>query len=363
VTADLREYHRLFAHLFRRAEQRRWSLSYLSGLLQPDLGRKTIEHMARALPDGNIQALQQFIGVGAWSDDEVLAVHQRLVAETLGDEATGVLVVTRCDFAKQGSHSVGVAPQPSNGAIVNCQSSLIACYVSQRGCTIVDRRLFMPQEWFSPAYAERRRRSVVPTGLAFRSRSELAWDMVQTLHRRRVLPFRWATVGDQVGSESGPLERVLEDGLCYLVEIPLDTPVQVDGPGQGAAPTTPASLAADLPATAWSAGATEQPAALLPLAAGQSALPAAAALLVLRRPPGGAPRAYVTNLAADDPSDGLFRAMAAPAVAAAAVEVAVRELGMSDYEVRGWVGWHHHMTMAALAHHFLVGQRRRGAEA
>ena len=36
---------------------------------------------------------------------------------------------------------------------------------------------------------------------------------------------------------------------------------------------------------------------------------------------------------------------------------------MSDYEVRGWVGWHHHMTMTALAHHFLVGQRRQGGEA
>ena len=29
-------------------------------------------------------------------------------------------------------------------------------------------------------------------------------------------------------------------------------------------------------------------------------------------------------------------------------------LGMGDYEVRGWRGWHHHMTLCILAHFFLV---------
>jgi SRSO17 transposase len=29
-------------------------------------------------------------------------------------------------------------------------------------------------------------------------------------------------------------------------------------------------------------------------------------------------------------------------------------LGMGDYEVRGWVGWHHHMTLVILAHFFMV---------
>jgi SRSO17 transposase len=29
-------------------------------------------------------------------------------------------------------------------------------------------------------------------------------------------------------------------------------------------------------------------------------------------------------------------------------------LGMGDYEVRGWTGWDHHMTLVILAHFFLV---------
>jgi SRSO17 transposase len=34
-------------------------------------------------------------------------------------------------------------------------------------------------------------------------------------------------------------------------------------------------------------------------------------------------------------------------------------LGMGDYEVRSWRGWHHHMTLVILAHFFLVRLRLR----
>ena len=36
-----------------------------------------------------------------------------------------------------------------------------------------------------------------------------------------------------------------------------------------------------------------------------------------------------------------------------------QELGLDDYEVRGWRGFHHHMTLVMLAMWFLVLQARR----
>jgi len=106
---ELRVYHGHFGPLFARREQREWGLQYLQGLLS-DLPRKSIEPMALALPDGNVRAMQQFIGEGAWDDTAILAAHQRLVAETLG-EPDGVLIVDGSDFPKQGTASVGVARQ------------------------------------------------------------------------------------------------------------------------------------------------------------------------------------------------------------------------------------------------------------
>ncbi len=86
-----------------------------------ELERKAIEPMAQALAEGNIQAMQQFISAGAWSDTEVIAVHQAEGAATLG-RPDGVLILDGCDFPKQGDDSVGVARQHCGplGKRANC---------------------------------------------------------------------------------------------------------------------------------------------------------------------------------------------------------------------------------------------------
>jgi SRSO17 transposase len=40
-------------------------------------------------------------------------------------------------------------------------------------------------------------------------------------------------------------------------------------------------------------------------------------------------------------------------------EVGKDELGMDQYETRSWLGWHHHMVLVMLAHHFLVWVREQ----
>ncbi len=92
----LKAYHRQFGRLFRRKEQRYWALKYMEGqMLQ--IERKAIEPMAQAVEGGNIQAMQQFISQGAWSDTAVIRTHQARVAHTLG-HSNGVLILDGCDF-------------------------------------------------------------------------------------------------------------------------------------------------------------------------------------------------------------------------------------------------------------------------
>ncbi len=78
---ELTAYHALFAPLFARTEQRRGALCYLQGPLL-DRERKTIEPLALALPDGDVQALQQFISQSPWDAEAVLLRHQEIVAAT-----------------------------------------------------------------------------------------------------------------------------------------------------------------------------------------------------------------------------------------------------------------------------------------
>src|SRR6266540_1444980 len=237
LAGELVAYHAYFAPLFQRAEQRHWALAYLQGQLL-DLDRKSIEPMALALADGDVQAMQQFISLGAWDDDRILQQHQQLVAETLGDAPTGVLIIDGCDFPKQGTHSVGVARQwcGALGKVANCQASVVACYASQRGYTLVDRQLYMPEKWFTPAYQQRRENCGVPADLAFQTEPELAWTLIERLHTEQVLPFEWVIGDEHFGNNPVLLDRIAAAKLRYMMEVPHDTLVWQQRPATAVPP-------------------------------------------------------------------------------------------------------------------------------
>jgi len=381
-------YHAEFAPLFRRAEQRHWALQYLQGQLL-DLERKSIEPMALALADGDVQAMQQFISVGAWDAASLLERHQALVAASLGDPATGVLIIDGCDFPKQGQESVGVAPQwcGALGKVANCQASVVACYASARGYTLVDRRLYLPERWFSEAYQERRQRCGVPADQQPRTEPELAGELITTLHRRGVLPFQWVTCDEHFGNNPALLDAVAAADVYYLAEVPQSTRVWRERPptvvppsrGRGRPPTrervapdAPApvrvdQLAEQLAADQWTPAVIKEGAkgplaaefAFVRAVAVRDALPGPAVWVVLRRRRGEPPelKTYLSNAPAETPHPTLVWVSGMRWPVESAILECKSELGLDQYEVRGWVGWHHHLAMTFLAHHFLVRLR------
>jgi len=388
---ELLAYHREFAPLFCREEQRRWALKYLAGQLLP-LERKSIEPMADALAGGNVQAMQQFISLGAWDDDTVLAKHQQLVAESLGDAGTGVLIVDGCDFPKQGAHSVGVARQYCGplGKVANCQASVVACYASARGYTLVDRRLYLPEDWFTDAYLERRRRCGVPPTLAFQTRTALAWALIAGLRERGALPFRWVTGDEHFGNTPVLLDQIAGAGLHYCMEVPHNVRVWATRPPTAVpattgrkghpftrvrlapdapAPTRVDALAATLPPAAWqvahiqegSKGPLLAEVAFVRAVAVRDSLPGPDVWLVLRRALDAdrALKTYRCNAPAATPLATLVWLLGLRWPVEQAIKEGKEELGLDHYEVRGWRGWHHHTTMTLLAQHFLMRLRSR----
>lgn len=115
----LKEYHALFGPLFQRAEQRRWALKYMEGLLL-NIERKSIEPLARAVEGGDVREMQHFVGQGGWDDVEILRLHRRLVGETLGSD-DGVLIVDDSGFPKQGKESKAIKQAYSPILATMCQ--------------------------------------------------------------------------------------------------------------------------------------------------------------------------------------------------------------------------------------------------
>src|SRR3989304_71660 len=105
---ELLAFQRQFQGLFKRREQRDWSLRYLCGQLS-NLERKTIEPMVLAQIGADpsaIRGMQQFIGGGAWDSTALMIQTQSLVGHWFG-EADGVVIVDGSGFPKDGRQSVG----------------------------------------------------------------------------------------------------------------------------------------------------------------------------------------------------------------------------------------------------------------
>ncbi len=386
---ELRAYHAYFSPLFARREQRGWGLQYVQGLLS-DLPRKSVEPMALALPEGNVRAMQQFLGEGAWPDPAILAAHQRLVAETLG-QPDGVLIVDGSDFPKQGRASVGVARQYCGavGKVANCQAGVFLAYASPHGYTLLDRRLYLPQEWFSQAARARRRRCRIPRDVRFQTAPALAWEMIAAVHAAGVLPIGWVVFDEGFGQNPGLLAHLEQAGLRYLAEVPSATrvwrrPPAVDlppGSGRGrprkhrrVAPGAPRpqrvdEVAGHLPASAWriyvikdgAKGAIRAAFAFLRVHPVRARVPGPQSWLVLRRTLGAHPQTkyYLSNAPAEARPETLVRVSGQRWPIERAFQECKGELGMDHYETRTWRGWHHHQTLVILAHHFLVRLRLR----
>jgi SRSO17 transposase len=408
----LATYHAHFAPFFKRSEQRDWAEVYLRGLLTADVRRKNTEAMAlRLLGAGpgaaaRVRALQQFIGEGGWDDAAILAAHQRLVDRTLG-EPDGVLIVDGSDVPKQGEHSVGVAHQwcGATGKLDNCQAGVFLGYASRQGYTLLDRRLFLPECWFTAAYRERWTACAIPKGVTFASKTVLAASMVEAVQAERRVQARWLVGDEGYGKDPSFLDRVDAAGLWYLAEVPCATAVwplvePADGttararpaawlrPQQssrkGPAPTkqhvhpdSPAKLrlevvAAQLPAEQWqryrllegSKGPLVADFAAFRAVAVRHRLPGPEVWVLLRRTipsPGEQPvyKYYLSQAPAETPLAELVRVSGMRWPIEACFEEGKEEVGLDQYELRFWRGWHHHMTLVILAHHFLVRLQRR----
>jgi SRSO17 transposase len=169
---EWRGFHAAFEDGFTRREPREHFFRYLVGQFSP-LERKSIEPIALEVEGGNVRAMQRCLSDTVWDDAQMLQTYHRLVDDDLGDPE-GVVIFDESGFPKKGRDSVGVARQYCGalGKVENCQVGVFAAYASRHGYALLDKRLFLPEGWFTDAYASRRTTCKVPEELAFRSKPQ-----------------------------------------------------------------------------------------------------------------------------------------------------------------------------------------------
>jgi SRSO17 transposase len=395
LAAELSSYYASYAPLFTRREQREWAQLYLRGQLS-DLERKSIEPMVlreRGKDLNAVRAVQQFIGEGGWDDDRILERHQQMVAADLG-EPDGTVIVDGSGFPKKGEHSVGVQQQYCGalGKLANCQQGVFLVYASSRGHTFLDRRLYIPKTWFDEAHAAKGRKCGLPEKLVFKTEPILGLEMIKALNQAGIVPFRWVNADEHYGMNPDFLDGVAELEKWYFAEVPANTMVWPEkvkildaGLGQTGnlktgrprsgprvARNQPAAqevrqMAAELPAEIWKRYTIKEGAkgpisadfAFVRAVRKRRRRPGHEVWVIFRRSASDPTeiKYYLSNAPAEIAKTDLVRQAGLRWPVETAIEEAKSELGMDHYETRTWRGWHHHMTLTFLAHHFLVHLR------
>ena len=381
---ELKGFHESFYDCFTRSESREHFYNYMSGQFS-DLERKSIEPMALNVKDGNIRAMQHFISDVRWDEEKILHKYRNMINEDLG-EPGGALLFDESGFVKKGDESIGVAKQycGSLGKVENCQVGVFAAYVSSQGYAFLDTRLFIPEKWFSADYEERREKCEVPEAVTFKTKPQLAAEMLKDLYDSQGIPFKWV-LADTVYGENPEFIQAVEacDGVTYFVAVSSNTLCWLTAPltrkrqyryggkllektvleSTEKKPIKLEELARNIHDIYWyrrrvsegTKGPIEYEFTKRRVIVAHQGLPEKEVWLLIRRTLSQKPiyRYFFSNAPLSTRLPTFVWLSGLRWAIEQCLEESKTELGMDHYEVRKYRGWYHHMLTTMLAHFFL----------
>ena len=375
---------------------------YLQGLLS-HLPGKNAEDIATFV-DIERQVMQEFMGTAPWDHRPLIQVLVDEVADRLG-EPDGIIAFDPSSFPKRGTHSVGVKRQwcGHRGKVDNCQVGVFMGYVSHHDHALLDFRLSLPEEWARDE--QRRQECHVPPEVRYQTRHEQCLEMLDAWGNQ--VPHGWVTGDDELGRHTRFRHELRERGERYVLGVPCNTTIRdleaplPEYPGRGRRPKAPWQSV-----THWRQCLTADAWTHLTVRDGEKG-PVEIEMvrrrvqtrierkrtgpeewLVVTRRPLSDDRTLGPHASRDatdqdaryryhyylSPTCGSKRELEEPSLAelarvikaGACIEASFKrgkgEVGMDEYQVRTWQGWHHHMALSLMAVWFLIGETHRGQQ-
>jgi SRSO17 transposase len=384
IAQELCNFHYCFNSAFRRSEQLNHSVMYLKGLLSP-LERKHIEGIALKLsePD-DVRGLQKFMKDSPWDDKLLYTIYLEELGKNISSP-DGMFTIDSSETAKKGKESVGVAHQycGNTGKKDNCQSGVFLGYAGSKGYGLLDRRLYMPEKWFSAEYEKRRNDCMVPPELKFKTKLEIALDLLKETKQNGIFRGKWVGCDAFYGSSGEFCDSVEGLGFWYFAAIRsnqlfwLEPPeiVPVTYGGRGKKPRDGAQKASCAPravsdiakrdAIPWQSVVLAEGAkgpivadiAIMKVIRCADKLPGKEVLLFIRKDADGSLHYYISNAPLEISNQELIQVATMRWSVEQCFEDGKKYLGMDHYEHRSWPAWHRHMLFVFLAMYFLLRLR------
>lgn len=363
------------------AKRRASFATYALGLLG-DGERKSVEPIAaRACGSADEverahQRLLHFLTDSQWSDFAVrrLAATYAISVMTAREQLEA-WIVDDTGFLKQGRHSVGVQRQytGSAGKVTNCQVGVSLSVATHTEHLPIDFELYLPKRWAENPL--RRQEARIPDDVVFKTKPELALDMIRRAVGDGVPPG--VVLGDAGYGSSSDFRLALRRlALHYSLAVdPKATVFEVgDAVNPGGAAISVKNLALKLKAQGklerhtWRLGTKGELSASFAMrrvfpCRERTRLPderEAVWLLVEWRDGEEAPaNCFFSSLPDDTRLEQLVRLTMQRWRTERAYEDLKGELGLDHFEGRRFPGWHHHVTVALCCYAFVVAERHR----
>jgi SRSO17 transposase len=366
----LKHFMKPFVQSMNRCDQRNYAETFVGGLCS-DLESKNAESIAYHF-DLDRKTMQYFIGQSQWDDVPLRKELVTQLAQQLG-EATGVLILDPSAFPKSGSESVGVARQWCGrlGKVDNCQIGLYLGYASSKGHALVDGELYLPKEWTTNK--KRMKKAGIPKDKQrYKTRHETFLEMIE-LHGSE-LPHEWITGDDELGRPIEFRRKLHRMGEKYMLAVPSNTKINVlsSDTEEQSVPSVRSSVQISKWATSqekdkWhriDVRDTEKGPLIVELVtcevetgrrskAGIAKETAIAIRYIDRDRKVIKQDYYMSNADRMTPAAEFARVAKAEHRIEECFDRGKGEAGMGDYEVRNWIGWHHHQTLSFIASWFL----------
>jgi SRSO17 transposase len=374
-TDRLTNFLRRYLPKFYRTEQRDNATTVIRGLLS-GLERKTCEPIAIEAGLAR-KPIQFFVGAGKWDDEAVMGELRQHVREELADP-DGVVIVDPSGFPKKGTESCGVDRQWCGrlGKVDNCQVGVFLAYAAEAGYAPLDRQLYLPREWADDE--ARREKCHVPEEVKFQETWRIALDLLD--RSLPGLPHGWIVGDDELGRAAEFRAALRQRAERYVLDVPCNTTVRDLERRRPPRKRAGVGRRREVPfvrADAWAARQPQSRWERITVRDGEKGPLVVEAMtvrvrtkqdrrvgpeerLVVIRAVGESRIDYaLSNAGPETPLTEVVRAQRQRHRIEEVFGAGKGEVGLDHYEVRSWVGWHHHMTLCLVALWFLCLERRR----
>lgn len=358
IEEELLNIDKIFLKCFLQKRTKETASAYFQGLIS-SIERKNSWQIAEQAGFKDPYSFQYLLGRAVWDEEKLRDLSRDYTLEYLSEE-NDVISVDETGFLKKGQKSAGVSRQYTGtaGRIENSQVGVFLSYSTSKGRALIDRELYIPQEWFKDE--KRRSDAGIPESIKFKTKPQLALEMLKRTFEN-IRPSKWV-VGDEVYSCSMLRIWLENERQQYALSTACNTHVSI-----GFTQIQVREVLNNILAEEWKT-----------ISAGNGTKGQRIYKWCRRKVNSDAPDgwsrwvvfrknvkdeneiAFYIVFARDDTDlNAIAKAIGSRWTIEECFEMAKGEVGLDQYEIRSWIGWYRHITISMLALSFLTKLREQ----